>query len=177
MLSALSRHRVRFVAVGGQAAIWHGASRPTKDLDICPAWDRENLALVAAALRDLGAQLRGPDGRPLGAGAPSPRLISQMEVSTWLTDAGRIDVLLGIPIDERRNLARFEQLQQRAPAVQVEGVDIRVAALEDVIHSKEICDRPADREALVELYELRQRSVERAPPEHSTDQPDLGFEI
>jgi len=56
MLGALSHHRVLFVAVGGQAAIWQGAMRPTKDLDICPAWSRENLAGVAAALRDLGAQ-------------------------------------------------------------------------------------------------------------------------
>jgi hypothetical protein len=157
MLGALSRHGVSFVAVGGQAAIWHGATRPTKDFDICPAWDRENLASVAAALRALGAQLLGPDGRPLGAGAPAARLISQMEIGTWQTEAGRLDVLLGIPIDEHRNLARFEQLQEHALTLEIEGIIVRVAPLNDIIRSKEIADRPADREALPELYALRDR--------------------
>ncbi|MGH2835101.1 MAG: hypothetical protein ACRDLT_05270 [Solirubrobacteraceae bacterium] len=34
---------LRLVMVGGIAATIHGAKRATKDLDICPAWDRENL--------------------------------------------------------------------------------------------------------------------------------------
>jgi hypothetical protein len=158
MLRALSHHRVLFVAVGGQAAIWQGAVRPTKDLDICPAWDRENLNAVAAALRELGAQLIGPDGRPLGAGAPAARLIAQMEIGTWQTIAGQLDVLLGIPLDERYNLARFAQLEERAACVEIEGISIRVAALSDIIRSKEIANRPADREALPELYALRDRT-------------------
>jgi hypothetical protein len=159
MLGALSRHRSSFVAVGGQAAIWHGAARPTKDLDVCPAWDHENLASVSAALRELGAQLLGPDGRPLGVGAPAARLISQMEIGTWQTDAGRLDVLLGIPIDEHRNLARYEQLKDHAMTVEVEGIIVQIAALDDIIRSKEIANRPADREALPELYDLRDRTA------------------
>jgi hypothetical protein len=66
-------------------------------------------------------------------------------------------VLLGIPIDEHRNLARFEQLQEHALTLEIEGIIVRVAPLNDIIRSKEIADRPADREALPELYALRDR--------------------
>lgn len=54
LLDALDRHKVAFVAVGGLAAQWQGASRPTKDMDICPAWDDENLDRLAGAMQDLG---------------------------------------------------------------------------------------------------------------------------
>ncbi len=64
LIGALERHQVSFVAVGGLAAQWQGAQRPTQDLDVCPAWDRENLDRVASALRELGARL---GGRRLGS--------------------------------------------------------------------------------------------------------------
>jgi hypothetical protein len=53
VLGVLERHHVRFVVVGGQAAVLRGASFLTKDIDICPAWDRENLGRLAAALLEL----------------------------------------------------------------------------------------------------------------------------
>jgi len=58
ILRALIDHQVDFVLVGGRAAQGHGAIRPTKDLDICPAWNDANLARVIAALRHLGAQMK-----------------------------------------------------------------------------------------------------------------------
>ena len=64
LIEALERHGVAYVAVGGMAAQWQGASRPTKDMDICPAWDDENLDRLAQAMRDLGARLKVPGGPP-----------------------------------------------------------------------------------------------------------------
>jgi hypothetical protein len=58
---ALSRFEVEFVLVGGLAAQARGATRLTKDLDICPAWTTENLerlALGAWRLRS-GSSERG----------------------------------------------------------------------------------------------------------------------
>jgi hypothetical protein len=164
LVGVLERHGVRFVVVGGQAAVLRGARFLTKDVDICPAWDRENLGRLAAALVELGAQLIGPDGRPLRAGAPSARLISQMDVSTWETPAGGVDVLLGIPRDKRWNLVRYEELDQRAKTVEVEGRAVRMASLEDVIRSKEVANRPADREVLPELQQLLDAERRAAKP-------------
>jgi hypothetical protein len=51
LIAALERHRVAFVAVGGATAQWLGAQRETKDMDICPAWDDENLDRLARACK------------------------------------------------------------------------------------------------------------------------------
>jgi hypothetical protein len=108
LIGALDRNKVSFVAVGGLAAQWQGAQRPTKDLDVCPAWDGENLERLAQALRDIGARLKVRAETTERLTIPvDARLLSQMEITAWRTDAGDIDVLLGIPRDSRWDLARM----------------------------------------------------------------------
>lgn len=74
-------------------------------------------------------------------------------VSTWRTDAGDVDVLTVI---RRRDGSRtgYDDLVERATAVQVDGVIANLASLDDIIASKEFADRPKDREALDELRRL-----------------------
>lgn len=79
-----------------------------------------------------------------------------MEISTWRTDAGDFDVLTDLPGRDGRRL-RYGDLIDRAELQAVAGVVVRVAALEDVIASKEWADRPKDRAALDELRELALR--------------------
>jgi hypothetical protein len=62
LLGALVEHGVNFVLVGGLAAQAHGASRATKDADICPEWSVENLERLARALSDLDARLKIGEG-------------------------------------------------------------------------------------------------------------------
>src|SRR2546430_14524783 len=52
-------HEVKFVVVGGVSGNLHGSTTLTEDIDIAYARDRQNLERLAAALRDLGATLRG----------------------------------------------------------------------------------------------------------------------
>ena len=61
VIRLLGRHRVRWVLIGGLAAITHGAPLVTQDVDICYARDEENLERLAAALRDVRAALRSAD--------------------------------------------------------------------------------------------------------------------
>jgi hypothetical protein len=82
--------------------------------------------------------------------------LARMDISTWRTDAGDLDVLTTIPTREGGR-ARFEELVARSERVEVDGVGVMVAGLDDIIASKEWADRPKDREALVELRELRDR--------------------
>lgn len=157
LIGALERHEVAFVAVGGVAAQWHGAQRPTKDFDVCPAWDGENLDRLAQALQELGARLKVPDGPPEGVAVMiDATMLARMEVGTWRTTAGDIDVLLGIPRDGRWNLARYEQLRENAVLVEIGDRTVAAASLEDIMRSKEIADRTPDREALPELRDLRE---------------------
>lgn len=56
LLLALGHATVRFVVIGGIAVGVHGYVRATKDLDIVPDPERENLVRLAAQLRELGAE-------------------------------------------------------------------------------------------------------------------------
>lgn len=76
-----------------------------------------------------------------------------MQFSSWRTDAGDFDVLTEIAARDGRRL-RYDDLAGRASVVDIHGVVVRVAALEDPIASNEWADRTKDRDALPELREL-----------------------
>ncbi|MGI8863807.1 MAG: hypothetical protein ACR2JH_05315 [Solirubrobacteraceae bacterium] len=185
VVAALQRHGVAFVAVGGMAAVWHGAQRATNDFDLCPAWDPQNLELLARALEELDARLLVPDGPPEGIDVPiDGRFLAAMELSTWRTAAGDVDVVLGIPRDRRWNLARFEYLQRGGTRAQLEGAGVTLASLEDIVRSKEVSDRPSDHDALPELRALLRKQARRAPvrtdrtcgpPDHRRKPPKAGM--
>ena len=161
LIGALECHKVLFVAVGGLAAQWQGAQRPTKDFDICPAWDGENLERLAQALRDIGARLKVRAETTERLTIPiDGRLLSKMEITAWRTDAGDLDILLGIPRDSRWDLARYEQLRENAILLEIGEHTILVASLKDIIRSKEIANRPPDHEALPELRRLSDDAID-----------------
>jgi hypothetical protein len=160
IIECLSRHRVEYLLVGGIAAQMHGAIRPTGDFDSLPATSKENLDRLASAMRELDARLRvegmtDEESRalPLPIDAES---LARMDISTWRTDAGDLDVLTAIPTRDGGR-ARFTELVERSERVEIGGLAVMVAGLDDIIASKEWADRPKDRDALVELRELRDR--------------------
>ncbi|HEX3391247.1 MAG TPA: hypothetical protein VHS55_01655, partial [Solirubrobacteraceae bacterium] len=73
------------------------------------------------------------------------------------TNAGDVDILLGIPCDGRWDLARYDQLCEQAVVIEIGGAKVLAASLEDIMRSKEIANRPPDQEALPELRELKER--------------------
>ncbi len=158
LIETLDRHRVLYLLVGGVAALAHGAERLTKDLDCVAQRTRANLDHLAAAMRELNARLR-VEGLTDEEAAALPLVVdgarlAQMEISTWRTDAGDMDVLADIPDRAGRHLS-YEELASRSAELRFHGVVVRVADLDDVIASKEWADRPKDREALPELRRLR----------------------
>ncbi|MGI9029944.1 MAG: nucleotidyl transferase AbiEii/AbiGii toxin family protein [Ilumatobacteraceae bacterium] len=160
LLRALDAHRVEFVLVGGVAAGAHGATRATEDLDLVARRTTDNLGRLAAAMRDLGARLRVAGLDDSEAARLPVQLVGEtlarMELSTWRTGAGDFDVLAGIP-DRRGRVMPYEELIIRAEAQRLHGVNLRTAALDDIIASKEWANRPKDRDALPELRSLRDR--------------------
>ena len=160
IIECLSRHEVEYLLVGGIGAQMHGATRPTRDFDSLPATSKENLDRLASAMRELNARLRvegmtDEESRalPLPLDAES---LARMDVSTWRTDAGDLDVLTAIPTRDGGR-ARYDELAVRAERVEIGGVVVMVAGLDDIIASKESANRTKDREALIELRELRER--------------------
>lgn len=70
MFACLERHGVRFVLIGGLAAVLHGSPLPTLDANICPSRDADNLTRLASALDELDARIRSADAPE---GVPFPR--------------------------------------------------------------------------------------------------------
>jgi hypothetical protein len=65
ILPLLVQNQVRFILIGGGAAIAHGLARATYDIDIVYARDPENIGHVVAALQPHQPYLRGaPPGLP-----------------------------------------------------------------------------------------------------------------
>ena len=156
-LEALGRHGVEYVLVGGLGARAHGATRPTSDIDLVPDGDDDNLARLAAALRELNARLRvggmtDEEARQLPVQLDAETLRS-FGSSTWMTDAGPIDVLRDLRNRQGGDVA-FDDLIARGVDQQIGAVVVHVAALDDIIASKEHADREKDREALPELRNL-----------------------
>ena len=53
LLKRLLEHRIDFILVGGYAAVLHGASQVTHDIDICALINDEELEKLKTALKDL----------------------------------------------------------------------------------------------------------------------------
>lgn len=158
IVGCFDRHRVDYLIVGGVGAQLHGATRPTSDFDSVPAKSIENLKRLAAAMRELNAYLRvgglsDEEARALPTQLDA-KMLASLDISTWRTDGGDLDILTSIPTGTGGR-ARYEQLLPRAERFAVDGVAVFVAALGDIIASKESADRPKDREALGELRRLR----------------------
>lgn len=123
-----------------------------------PGMDRRQPEHLALALRDLGAMLKIGEGSvDVIAVELDATFIRRLEIGTWRTRAGDIDVLLGIPHESRWELAQYAQLKQHAIAVELEGTQVLIASLEDIVRSKEVADRPKDQAALPELRQLLAR--------------------
>jgi hypothetical protein len=81
-------------------------------------------------------------------------MLGRTRVTTWMTAAGPLDVLMDIP--DRSGARRgYDDLASRSELLRAVGVVVMVADLDDVIQSKEYADRPKDHDALTELRALR----------------------
>lgn len=156
ILEALTHHEVRFVVIGGLAALAHGSPYPTGDIDITPDTSPENLARVSNALSDLGAQVwSGDDQAPLPFAHDATSLAS---VGVWnlVTEFGRVDLTL-VP----SGTDGYTDLVRDATRIDILGVVVPVASLADVIRSKQAANRDKDQRMLPTLRRIQAQRQHR----------------
>ena len=139
ILECLARHRARFVIVGGVSAVLWGAPVMTFDLDVVHSRAPEDIDLLLAALRELGAHYRMHPQRI----EPNASHLESPDHQLLMTAAGPLD-LLGT-IDEGRG---YEDLIAWASPVEVEGHVYHALRLEHLIEIKERAGRDKDRAVL-----------------------------
>ncbi len=136
LLGVLAAHQVEFVIIGGFSLAAHGYVRATKDLDIVPAPTPANLKRLAAALRDLEAEVDLADLAADELGI-KPDEAGLRAGGNWAlqTRHGRLDVMQDVP-----GLRDYGEL--RAGAVMVSGA--LYAGYEQLIAMKAASGRDDD---------------------------------
>jgi len=152
VVQVLNHHGVRYVLIEGLAATLHGSPLRTGDTDVCPDSRPDNLAKLAAALRDLAARIRteGVDGGiPFSCDAA---FLSRVALLNLETDAGDLDVSFS-----PSGTGGYDDLVIQAARFDLDGVVVPVAALVDIIRSKRAANRPKDQASLPVLEALARK--------------------
>lgn len=140
LLRVLADHEVKFIVVGGVAAIVEGAPITTLDLDVVCERSEENLKRLVTVLRSINACYRDPAGRHIVADL---RRVSSARTNLLSTDLGALDVLAEIGDGES-----YESLLPHSRARRIEGRDIKILKLEKVIETKRFVNSEKDRAVL-----------------------------
>lgn len=149
LLSRLAAAEIRFVLVGGLAVNTWGYIRATRDIDLVPDPDAENLAKLNEVLVAVGGKVN-VDGRLLDSAAIKTFLRTG-DLTVVVTDLGRVDVLQGLP-----QVPTFAVLDAAATNVKLEGTHVRVCSLEHLLAMKRASERPRDRDDLEALEAARE---------------------
>jgi hypothetical protein len=149
ILRTLFSREVEFVLIGGVAATLYGSNLRTGDLDICPRRTPDNLDRLADALVQMDSRVRAegvPDGVPL---TPDGPFLERVEFLDLTTRFGDFDLSF-----RPSGTEGFEELWPNRVMFELEDMPVPVAALADIIRSKEAAGRPKDRQQLPTLRAL-----------------------
>lgn len=155
IVAVFNRHGVEYVVIGGFAAELHDAAvPPTRDIDFTPRASHENLTRLSQALDDLGARIRAGGVSEGLAFSHDGESLARARVWNLTSEYGEFDVSF-MP----SGTEGYDDLVRNALHLYVNGEDISVADLADVIRSKEAAGRPKDFTA---LPALQRRLAEQA---------------
>lgn len=151
IIDALARHGVEFIIIGGFAAELYQAPIPlTQDIDVTPRMSASNLSRLSAALDDLRARIRVaevPEGLAFSHDASS---LARAVMWNLTTLAGDFDISF-----RPTGTDGYEDLVTNSVVVDIADHDVALAALADVVRSKEAAGRPKDLATLVTLHRWR----------------------
>ncbi|MEW6415417.1 MAG: nucleotidyl transferase AbiEii/AbiGii toxin family protein [Pseudomonadota bacterium] len=154
LFSALDRHQVDYVLIGGLAISLHGIERATMDIDVTVAMTPENLSALVGMARELGMTPMLP--------VELDTLTDPDQLARWHRErnleafalrapgaAGvTLDVLLFPPVD-------FSALREHAITLQARAVPVVVASIDDLIALKQAVGRPIDLADIEHLMRLK----------------------
>lgn len=144
---------VDFLIIGGVAVGYHGHVRATKDVDVVPAPEPDNLSRLAQVLRALEAEIEGAEEFAKGE-LPDPLDPASLELGgNWVlaTRLGRLDVMQWIG-----DTPLWVELAPSAIEDQIAGLPLKIVGFDDLVKLKEIAGRPEDLSDLRHLRDARE---------------------
>lgn len=151
LLKRLLEYKIEFILIGGYAAILHGASQVTHDVDICALIDENELQKLKIALKDLEPKHRmNPSFQPSLEEYPKPG--QNLDNYYLKTKSGVLDIIKRVdPIGE------YEEVKKNALSIELFGYPCRVISLDDLIKAKAYMTRPKDKSVLRELLAVKKK--------------------
>lgn len=141
LFESLNRHEVKYLVIGGIAAVLHGVPRATFDLDMLIEPSRDNASRLIDAFLEAG----------LGTAAlTNPDEVAGTQITVF-KDRIRVDVQTSTPGIE------FASAWSRRLVLSFRGRQVPVLSKDDLIKSKRASGRPRDLED-VRILEDDQRS-------------------
>ncbi len=142
LIETLCLHEVRFIVVGGVAAVLQRVPINTMDFDIVHDRERENVQRLSAALAVLGVAYRD------GSQNLSPTEDDLASARCLRLRTGRLDLdIMGV-LDEGQ---AYADLLPDSEKIEVAGHVVDVLKLEKLIEIKRKLTRPKDRFMLIHL--------------------------
>ena len=156
LFEALNAADARYVVVGGFAVVLHGHTRLTLDVDLVVDLDPEPAREIVDALTELGFIPRAPvKARDFANVSIREAWVEEkgMQVFTMVDRANPrlvVDLFVRRPIE-------FDALWSRAETIELEGVPVHVAAIEDLIALKRAAGRAQDLDDIRHLEWIRSK--------------------
>lgn len=150
LLLRLGEAGVEFVLVGGYAAVLHGSSMLTRDIDVCARLSADTLEKLRHAFRDAHPvhRLTRPK-RSFLEDPPPGEALNNLYLDT---DLGTLDLLGSIT-----GVGDFDRVARDAVEMELFGRRIRAISLDDLIAAKEALGRDKDLIAAKELRAIREK--------------------
>ena len=132
LAKALRVARLEAIVIGNSASMLNGAPVTTQDIDLLIRDTRTNRRKLLRFAEEIGGSV--------------PMPVSELSKVEWIE--GRLAVPVEIHYDRISGGLTFSSIRSRAQIVDVGDEKLRVAALSDIIRSKQAAARPKDRAVL-----------------------------
>ncbi len=150
LVERLVQRQLEFVIVGGFAAVAHGATIVTQDVDICCPFTAPNLRRLQDALADLHPYHRlTPNRLPFQI---TPENMGRLENIYLMTDWGQIDCLSRI-----KGVGEFESVCAQSVEIQLAFGRCRVLGLDALIRAKLAIGETRDKLTVIQLQAILER--------------------
>lgn len=146
ILEGLSRADVKFILVGGLAAVIQGAPVTTLDVDIVHDRSGENIARLFNFLQSIDAVYRRPDDKII---LPKESDFFGLMHGLFTTRLGPLDVLAVIELGKT-----YEDLINHTVEIRFRGQPLHVLDLETLITLKKASQNPKHQQQLPVLEEV-----------------------
>jgi predicted nucleotidyltransferase len=144
LIPTLVKGHVKFIIIGGVAAVVHGSARATFDLDVVYSRNPDNIRRLVQTLKPYSPYLRdAPGGLPF---VFDQETVQKGLNFTLTTQLGNLDLLGEVVAG-----GTYEDLQPYSAEIEVFDIKCFCLGLERLILIKRAAGRPKDFEVIAEL--------------------------